>query len=111
MTNRVRVRYRGVVCSERSRSQGVQNSCWPGEAMSGIESRAAPAPGRPHQMKNQRQGHRLSRQLLPGLHGDSVVFRILRPDSVRVGINALGFEEETARSSCGSSSGPTASSW
>ena len=31
---------------------------------------------------------------LPGYHGESVVLRILRPDSVRIGIQALGFEEE-----------------
>jgi len=31
---------------------------------------------------------------LPGYHGESVVLRILRPDSVRIGIQSLGFEEE-----------------
>jgi type IV pilus assembly protein PilB len=31
---------------------------------------------------------------LPGYHGESVVLRILRPDSVRIGIQHLGFEEE-----------------
>jgi type IV pilus assembly protein PilB len=31
---------------------------------------------------------------LPGYHGESVVLRILRPDSVRVGIQNMGFEEE-----------------
>jgi len=31
---------------------------------------------------------------LPGYHGESVVLRILRPESVRVGIQALGFAEE-----------------
>jgi len=31
---------------------------------------------------------------LPAYHGESVVLRILRPDSVRIGIQALGFEEE-----------------
>jgi type IV pilus assembly protein PilB len=31
---------------------------------------------------------------LPAYHGESVVLRILRPDSVRIGISALGFEEE-----------------
>lgn len=31
---------------------------------------------------------------LPGYHGESMVLRILRPDSVRVGIQALGFAED-----------------
>ena len=31
---------------------------------------------------------------LPAYHGESVVLRILRPDSVRIGVSALGFEEE-----------------
>lgn len=31
---------------------------------------------------------------LPAVHGESVVLRILRPDSVRIGISNLGFEEE-----------------
>ncbi|QOV92260.1 GspE/PulE family protein [Humisphaera borealis] len=31
---------------------------------------------------------------LPSVHGESCVLRILRPDSVRIGISNLGFEEE-----------------
>jgi type IV pilus assembly protein PilB len=31
---------------------------------------------------------------LPAYHGESVVLRVLRPDSVRIGIQNLGFEEE-----------------
>ena len=31
---------------------------------------------------------------LPAYHGESVVLRILRPDSVRIGIQNLGFEED-----------------
>jgi len=34
---------------------------------------------------------------LPGVHGESVVMRILRPDAVRIGMEALGFEEEDYR--------------
>src|SRR3989440_1487527 len=34
---------------------------------------------------------------LPAYHGESVVLRILRPDSVRIGIQNLGFEEEDYR--------------
>ena len=31
---------------------------------------------------------------LPSYHGESVVLRILRPDSVRIGIQNMGFEED-----------------
>jgi type IV pilus assembly protein PilB len=31
---------------------------------------------------------------LPAYHGESVVLRILRPESVRIGVQSLGFEEE-----------------
>ncbi len=31
---------------------------------------------------------------LPAVHGESVVMRILRPDSVRIGLEKMGFEEE-----------------
>src|SRR5258707_7148253 len=34
---------------------------------------------------------------LPAYYGESVVLRILRPDSVRIGIQNLGFEEEDYR--------------
>ena len=34
---------------------------------------------------------------LPAYHGESVVLRILRPDSVRIGIQNMGFEEEDYR--------------
>jgi len=35
---------------------------------------------------------------LPAYHGESVVLRILRPDSVRIGIQNLGFEEDDYKS-------------
>ena len=31
---------------------------------------------------------------LPGYHGESIVLRILRPDAVNIGIQALGFEQD-----------------
>ena len=31
---------------------------------------------------------------LPGYHGESTVLRILRPESVQIGIQALGFEQD-----------------
>ncbi|MBC7785476.1 MAG: Flp pilus assembly complex ATPase component TadA [Burkholderiales bacterium] len=34
---------------------------------------------------------------LPAVHGESMVLRILRPDSVRIGLEALGFEEDDFR--------------
>ena len=34
---------------------------------------------------------------LPSYHGESVVLRILRPDSVRIGIQNMGFEEDDHR--------------
>ena len=34
---------------------------------------------------------------LPAYHGESIVLRILRPDSVRMGIQNMGFEEEDYR--------------
>src|SRR5579864_515158 len=35
---------------------------------------------------------------LPAYHGESVVLRILRPDSVRIGIQNMGFEEDDYKS-------------
>jgi type IV pilus assembly protein PilB len=34
---------------------------------------------------------------IPAYHGESVVMRILRPDSVKIGIQSMGFEEEDYR--------------
>ncbi len=31
---------------------------------------------------------------LPGYHGESIVLRILRPDNVKIGVSAMGFEED-----------------
>ncbi len=31
---------------------------------------------------------------LPGYHGESIVLRILRPDNVKIGVSALGFDED-----------------
>jgi type IV pilus assembly protein PilB len=41
---------------------------------------------------NQQVDFRVS--TLPGVHGESCVLRILRPDSVRIGLEKMGFEEE-----------------
>lgn len=98
MTNRVRVRYRvDGVCAEREQiPKGVQNSVLARlKLMSGIDiaERRLPQDGR---IKLKIGGNDIDFRVssCPAYHGESIVLRILRPDSVRVGINALGFEED-----------------
>ncbi|NLE62006.1 MAG: type II/IV secretion system protein, partial [Planctomycetes bacterium] len=98
MTNRVRVRYRvDGVCAEREQiHKGVQNSVLARlKLMSGIDiaERRLPQDGR---IKLKIGGNDIDFRVssCPAYHGESIVLRILRPDSVRVGINALGFEED-----------------
>jgi len=98
MTNRVRVRYRvDGVCLERDnipkRMQGpVLNRV---KLMAGIDlaEKRLPQDGRIKMaVSNSDIDFRVS--ALPAYHGESIVLRILRPDSVRLGIPALGFEPE-----------------
>ena len=98
MTNRVRVRYRiDGVCLERDnipkRMQGpVLNRI---KIMAGIDlaEKRLPQDGRIKMtVSNSDIDFRVS--ALPAYHGESIVLRILRPDSVRLGIPALGFESE-----------------
>ena len=99
MKDRVRVRYRiDGECVERDRIPLRMK----GPLISRIEDhgrhrhrREAPAAGRPHQADG-RQVSSIDFRVstLPAYHGESVVLRILRPDSVRIGIQNLGFEEE-----------------
>jgi type IV pilus assembly protein PilB len=98
MNNRVRVRYRvDGVCAEREQiPKSVQNSVLARlKLMSGIDiaERRLPQDGR---IKMKISGKDIDFRVssCPGYHGESVVLRILRPDSVRVGISALGFEED-----------------
>ncbi len=96
MANRVRVRYRvDGVCLERDnipkRMQGpVINRL---KIMAGIDlaEKRLPQDGR---IKMSVTGSDVDFRVssLPGYHGESVVLRILRPESVRLGIPALGFE-------------------
>jgi type IV pilus assembly protein PilB len=96
MANRVRVRYRvDGVCRERQdipkRMQGsVINRL---KIMAGMDlaEKRLPHDGR---IKLPVAGQDIDFRVssLPGYHGESVVMRILRPDSVRVGVQALGFE-------------------
>jgi len=98
MANRVRVRYRiDGVCLEREpipkRMQGsVVNRI---KIMAGIDlaEKRLPQDGR---IKMDIAGSKIDFRVsaLPAYHGESVVLRILRPESVRLGIPALGFEQD-----------------
>ncbi len=97
-SDRVRVRYRiDGVCLERDAipksMQGAVISRL--KIMSGMDiaQRRIPQDGRIKMaIDDQRIDFRVSD--VPSYHGESIVMRILRPDSVQVGIRALGFGEE-----------------
>ena len=98
MKDRVRVRYRiDGECVERDRipirMKGPLISRL--KIMAGIDiaEKRLPQDGRIKlQVDKANVDFRVS--TLPAYHGESVVLRILRPDSVRIGIQNLGFEEE-----------------
>jgi type IV pilus assembly protein PilB len=98
MADRVRVRYRvDGVCMERDnipkQMQGpVINRL---KIMAGIDlaERRLPTDGRIKLVVGKSQiDFRVS--ALPAYHGESVVLRILRPESARIGLQALGFEAD-----------------
>jgi type IV pilus assembly protein PilB len=99
MANRIRVRYRvDGVCIERDnipkRMQGqVINRL---KLMAGIDlaEKRKPQDGR---IKLRVAGNDVDFRVsvLPAYHGESVVMRILRQESVRLGIPSLGFEDDT----------------
>ena len=98
MADRIRVRYRiDGVCVERDKvpkrlQQVVLTRL---KIMSGMDiaERRLPQDGRiKKRVATEDIDFRVS--ALPGYHGESIVMRILRPESVRVGIQALGFGEE-----------------
>ncbi len=100
MSNRIRVRYRiDGVCRERDnipkRMQGpVINRL---KIMSGVDltEKRLPTDGRITMIIGGSDiDFRVS--FIPGYHGESCVLRILRPESARMGIEALGFEEDDA---------------
>ena len=99
MTDRVRVRYRiDGICIERDNiPKSMQGSVIARlKIMSGIDiaEKRLPQDGRiKMQIGNQQIDFRVSS--LPAYHGESVVLRILRPDSVKVGITGLGFEQDS----------------
>jgi type IV pilus assembly protein PilB len=98
MKDRVRVRYRiDGECVERDRiplrMKGPLISRL--KIMAGIDiaEKRLPQDGRIKLTVDKSQiDFRVS--TLPAYHGESVVLRILRPDSVRIGIQNMGFEEE-----------------
>jgi type IV pilus assembly protein PilB len=98
MGDRVRVRYRtDGVCLERENvPKRLQNAVTTRmKIMSGVDisERRLPQDGRiKMRISNEDIDFRVS--CCPGVHGESIVLRILRPESAAVGIQKLGFEPE-----------------
>lgn len=98
MADRVRLRYRiDGVCIERDNlPKRMQNALLSRlKLMSGmnIAEKRTPQDGRIKLMVDETAiDFRVS--ACPAYHGESVVLRILRPDSVRIGLENLGFETE-----------------
>ncbi|MHC5059557.1 MAG: GspE/PulE family protein [Planctomycetota bacterium] len=98
MTDRVRLRYRiDGVCVERDNiPKNMQAPVTTRvKILSGIDiaERRLPQDGRiKRHVDGQDIDFRVS--VLPGYHGASIVLRILRPESVNIGIQALGFEAD-----------------
>lgn len=98
MNDRVRVRYRvdGVCLERESVPKRLQNAVTTRlKIMSGtdIAEKRVPQDGR---IKMRISGKDIDFRVscCPGVHGESIVLRILRPDSANVGIQQLGFEED-----------------
>jgi type IV pilus assembly protein PilB len=98
MADRVRVRYRiDGVCIERDNiPKSMQAPVLARvKIMSGMDigERRLPQDGRiKRQIDTQDIDFRVS--ALPAYHGESIVLRILRPESVNIGIQAIGFESD-----------------
>lgn len=98
MSNRVRVRYRvDGKCIERDsppkRLQGAIISRIKIMAGMAIEEKRLPQDGRIRmKLENQDLDFRVSS--LPAYYGESIVMRILRKESVKVGLGALGFSSQ-----------------
>jgi type IV pilus assembly protein PilB len=98
MTDRVRVRYRvDGVCSERDNiPKSMQASVTTRlKILSGmdISERRLPQDGR---IQRDIDGRKIDFRVsaLPGYHGESIVLRILEPESINIGIQALGLGDE-----------------
>ncbi len=98
MADRVRVRYRidGVCIQRDNIPKSMQGPVIARlKILAGIDiaEKRLPQDGRiKKKVGNSQIDFRVSS--LPAYHGESVVLRILRPDSVKVGITGLGFEED-----------------
>ena len=98
MADRVRVRYRtdGVCVIRDNVPKSMQGAVIARlKIMSGIDiaEKRLPQDGRiKMKIGNQQIDFRVSS--CPAYHGESVVLRILRPDSVQVGVTGLGFEQD-----------------
>ena len=98
MAGRVRVRYRidGVCIIRDNIPKGMQSAVLARlKIMSGIDiaERRLPQDGR-IRMRIGKQDIDFRVSSLPAYHGESVVLRILRPDSVAIGVTGLGFEQD-----------------
>ncbi|MFH1555055.1 MAG: GspE/PulE family protein, partial [Pseudomonadota bacterium] len=98
MADRVRVRYRidGVCIQRDNIPKSMQGPVLARlKIMSGIDiaEKRLPQDGR---IKMKIGGTQIDFRVssLPAYHGESIVLRILRPDSVKIGIVGLGFEED-----------------
>ena len=98
MSDRVRIRYRiDGVCVERDNiPKNMQAPVTTRmKILSGMDIAEKRLPQDGRIMRNvdgQNIDFRVS--ALPGYHGESIVLRILRPESVNIGIQALGFEPD-----------------
>lgn len=98
MADRVRIRYRvdGVCLEKDSLPKAMQAALITRlKILSGMDiaEKRLPQDGR---IKRNVDGQDIDFRVssLPATHGESVVLRILRPDSVNIGIGALGFEPD-----------------
>jgi type IV pilus assembly protein PilB len=96
--DRVRVRYRiDGICVERDSipksMQGAVISRLKIMSRMDIAQKRVPQDGRIKMTIDEKQvDFRVSS--IPSYHGESIVMRILRPDSVKIGIQSMGFEDE-----------------
>jgi type IV pilus assembly protein PilB len=98
MADRVRIRYRvdGVCLEKDNIPKNMQAPLVTRlKILSGMDiaEKRLPQDGR---IKRQIAGSDIDFRVssLPGVHGPSVVLRILRPDAVNIGIESLGFEQD-----------------
>jgi len=98
MTDRVRIRYRvdGVCLEKDNIPKSMQAPLVARlKILSGMDiaEKRLPQDGR---IKRNIGGQDIDFRVssLPGVHGPSVVLRILRPDAVNIGIESLGFEQD-----------------